>query len=78
MNQHSKVFEDFIHFTNLLLNILDGLFSLLYDCLIEDDLVVQQKHLLSADPKCFEVLNVWLNRRWNEPQASYKKLAPNK
>lgn len=56
MNQNSNVFEDFIHFTNLLLNILDGLFSLPYDCLIEDNLIVQKKHLLSADRKCIEVL----------------------
>lgn len=54
MNQHGKVLEDFIHLINLLLNLLNTLFSLLDDCLIENNLIIQQQHLLPVHKKQME------------------------
>lgn len=48
VNQYRKIFENLIHFTNLLLYFLYSLISFLYDGLVESNFIVQQQNLLPA------------------------------
>ena len=49
MYEGSKIFKHFIYFTNLLLDILDGLLSFLNYSFIENNFIVQLQHLLSSE-----------------------------
>jgi len=40
MDKHSKIFENFINFTNLLLYFLNALLPFLNDCLIEGNFII--------------------------------------
>lgn len=51
MDKDCEVFKDFIDLADLLLNLLYALLSLLNDSLIEDNLIIQKKHLLSVPVK---------------------------
>lgn len=49
MYQHSQVFEDLVHLTNLLLDLLYPLLSFLDYSFIKYNLIVQQYKFLSAN-----------------------------
>ena len=48
MYECSKILEHFMYFTDLLLDLFNGLFSFLDESFIENNLVIQLQHLLPS------------------------------
>ena len=48
MYECSKILEHFMYFTDLLLDLLNGLFSFLDESFIENNLIIQLQHLLPS------------------------------
>lgn len=51
MDKDCEVFEDFVHIAYLLLDLLDSLFPLLNNGIIEDNLIVQEENLSPSKNK---------------------------
>ncbi len=45
----NQIFENFVDFTNLLIDLLNVLFFLLNHCFIQNNLILQLKEILSAN-----------------------------
>lgn len=51
MNENSQIFENLIHFTDLLMYFSDALFSFFYHCFIKDDFILQEDEVLPTKPE---------------------------